>query len=244
MNFAKIIQRLHLWAGLLLGIQVLLWMASGVVMSWFHLDLVRGERTKFTAPPPELIATSYASPGGVIAQMDGATSVELRYFLNRPVYIVTAIGGSAVFEAATGKKISPIDEKTARLVAKRDYVGDGEIERVALLAYPPHEYRGQPPVWRADINDSLNTRLYISRDTGAVVSRRNDIWRLFDFFWMLHIMDYGERTNFNNPLLKAASAGGLLFAMTGLVMVVMKKGRSQITRDVQFLARRRRRQVK
>ncbi|VAV89598.1 hypothetical protein MNBD_ALPHA05-2227, partial [hydrothermal vent metagenome] len=37
MMFVKIIHRIHLWAGLLLGIQVIIWMMSGVVMSWFHI---------------------------------------------------------------------------------------------------------------------------------------------------------------------------------------------------------------
>ncbi|MEE9311744.1 MAG: hypothetical protein V3V10_04955, partial [Planctomycetota bacterium] len=58
----KIIQRLHLWVGLLLGIQVTLWMLSGVVMSWYHIDLVRGTTNAFIAPPPELEASAYASP--------------------------------------------------------------------------------------------------------------------------------------------------------------------------------------
>ncbi len=238
MTFGAVVQRLHLWAGVLLGIQVTLWMLSGVVMSWFHLDLVRGERSMFQAPPPELEAINYASPGGVIAQMDGAQAVELRYFLGRPVYEVKAVDGYALFDARTGTKISPIDEETARAVAKQDYIGDGEIVALSLMTQTPQEYRRDLPVWRADFDDRLNTRLYISPNTGQVVSRRNDVWRLYDFFWMLHIMDYGERVDFNNPLVKAASAAGFLFALTGLIMVIMKKGRRQIKQDLAFVFRR------
>lgn len=238
MIFAKVIRRLHLWAGVLLGVQVMLWMLSGVVMSWYHLDLVRGERTMFSAPPPELSAQSYASPGGVIAQSEGALSVELRTFLGRPVYEVQSVSGRALFDAQSGEKISPIGEAAARRVAESDFVGEGEIELIALLDDPPHEYRGDLPVWRADFNDRLHTRLYISQDTGEVISRRNGVWRLYDFFWMLHIMDYDERTNFNNPLIKAASAGGLVFALSGLVMIFLRSGRQIIASDVRFLLRR------
>ena len=241
MTFAKIVQRLHLWAGLLLGIQVTLWMASGVVMSWFHIDLVRGERTAFSAPAPELEAKGYASPGGVIAQMDGVVMVSLRHFLGRPVYEVEGVSERALFDASSGEKISPIEEETAREVARADYVGKGEIETLTLMSDPPHEYRRKRPVWRADFDDRLNTQLYISPETGRVISRRNDIWRLYDFFWMLHIMDYVERDNFNNPLVKAFSAAGLLFSFTGLIMVVMKKGRRQIANDLKFITGRRRR---
>lgn len=237
MIFGAIIRRLHLWAGVLLGVQVTLWMLSGVVMSWYHLDLVRGERTMFDAPPPELAAQSYASPGGVIAQSEGALSVELRSFLGRPVYEVESVGGRALFDAQTGEKLSPIEEATVRRIAQGDFVGEGAIETIALLDDPPQEYRGPRPVWRADFNDRLHTRLYISQDTGDVVSRRNDVWRLYDFFWMLHIMDYDERVNFNNPLIKAASAAGLVFALSGLIMIFLRSGRRLIVSDVRFLLR-------
>lgn len=237
MSFGAVIRRFHLWTGVLLGAQVMLWMLSGVVMSWYHLDLVRGERTMFSAPPPELAAQSYASPGGVVAQSEGAVSVELRTFLGRPVYEVESVGGRALFDAQSGEKLSPIDEVSARRVAESDFVGKGELEAIALLDDPPQEYRGARPVWRADFSDRLHTRLYISQDTGEVISRRNDVWRLYDFFWMLHIMDYDERENFNNPLVKAASAGGFVFALSGLVMIFLRSGRAMIVSDVRFLLR-------
>jgi uncharacterized iron-regulated membrane protein len=79
-------------------------------------------------------------------------------------------------------------------------------------------------------DDRLKTRLYISPETGEIESRRNKIWRLYDFFWMLHIMDYDERENFNNPLLKIAAVTGTLFAVTGfyLVIVLFLKGRYRL----------------
>jgi hypothetical protein len=47
------------------------------------------------------------------------------------------------------------------------------------------------------------------------------MWRVFDFFWMLHIMDYGERENFNSPLLITASVVGWVLAVTGIWLVVL-----------------------
>jgi len=231
MTFKAAIQRIHLWAGLILGVQVLLWMLSGVIMSWFHISLVRGETNSFPAVAPELNTTSYASPGGVIAQADGVTSLELRSFLGRPVYEIVAASGPALFDAMSGDKISPITQEMARQVAKTDYVGDAEIISVKLMRNPPHEYRRDKPVWRADINDRLRTRIYVSHSTGEITARRNDIWRVYDFFWMLHIMDYGERDNFNNPLIKAASAAGLVFAISGMIIVFMRLGRGRYGND-------------
>jgi len=232
MSFKAIVQRIHLWTGLILGAQVLLWMASGVIMSWFHIELVRGETNSVPATPPELEATAYASPGGVIAQTDGATSLELRTFEGRPVYEVTDINGIALFNARTGDRLAPISEETARRVAQNDYSGDAKIVKSALMSDPPHEYRRDKPVWRVDFDDGLHTRIYVSRLTGEVASRRNDIWRVYDFFWMLHIMDYGERTNFNNWFVKIASAAGLIFAISGMIIVVWRLQRGRYANDL------------
>ena len=45
MNFRKlhnISSKIHKWAAITIGIQVLLWVAGGFVMSWFNIDDVRG----------------------------------------------------------------------------------------------------------------------------------------------------------------------------------------------------------
>ena len=233
--FTTIVHRLHLWAGVILGVQVLLWMLSGVVMSFYHLDLVRGQNNAPSDVPIELNAEAYASPGGVIAQTDGAYSVELRYFLGRPAYEVRGVAGSALFDAREGTPLSPIEENVARRLARNGFVGTGEIETLTLLTSDPGiEYRGAGvlPVWRAQFDDALNTRLYISPETGEILRRRNDIWRLYDFFWMLHIMDYSSRTDFNNPLIKVASAGGLVFTISGFVMLFFRQSRRFLYRDV------------
>ena len=47
------------------------------------------------------------------------------------------------------------------------------------------------------------------------------LWRVFDFVWMLHIMDYDERDDFNHPLLLITAGTALLFVFTGLWMLVL-----------------------
>lgn len=216
-----LVQRIHLWTGLLLGVQVLLWMASGLVMSWFPIELVRGETNAFVSEPLALEAQAYASPGGIIAQAEGATTVELRRFMGRPVYLARwHSGAAAMFDASNGDKITPLKEAQARKVAELDYVGDGKIVSAALVSHPPQEYRGATPVWRIDLDDKLNTRIYVSPETGEVRARRNDIWRLYDFFWMLHIMDYDERTDVNNPLLRVATWSAFAMALTGAWLLI------------------------
>lgn len=219
MELRRTIHTAHRWLGLLLAVQVLLWMASGVIMSWFPIEQVRGETAAAIAAPVDLAAKGYFPPGGVIADSAGAVEVRLKSWLDKTVYVVIGENGRALFDADTGDRLSPIGEALARKVADFDFRGEGEIARMTLMNNPPAEYRGPRPVWRAEFDDPDKTRLYISPETGEVVARRNRIWRLYDFFWMLHIMDYEEREDFNNPLIRAFAATGLLFALSGLFLV-------------------------
>jgi uncharacterized iron-regulated membrane protein len=69
-------------------------------------------------------------------------------------------------------------------------------------------------------------RVYIDAVTGEVVARRNDLWRFYDFFWMLHIMDYGAREDFNNNLLRSSAALGWFFALSGIWLLFYSFRRS------------------
>ncbi|MDZ7627396.1 MAG: PepSY domain-containing protein [Parvularculaceae bacterium] len=232
MRAARAIHVAHRWLGLLLAVQVVLWMASGAVMSWFAIEDVRGETAASIEAPLALRATSYFPPGGVIADAPDATGVELKTWLGRPVYIVTSENGRALFDADSGEKLSPIAEDLAKKAAEADFRGEGELKRLTLTNNPPPEFRGKTPVWRAEFSDKNETRLYISPETGQVLARRNRIWRLYDFFWMLHIMDYEERENFNNPLIRAFAITGLLFALSGLFLVAHRLAGGRYKDDI------------
>ncbi|MFP4003021.1 MAG: PepSY domain-containing protein, partial [Alphaproteobacteria bacterium] len=172
----------------------------------------------------------------------GARQATLRHLLNRPVYEVETEEGPRLFDAVTGERLDPLPEDTARALAARDFGGEGGIASAELLKERPAEYRAGLPVWQVQFTDELNTRIYVSAATGEVTARRNAIWRLFDFFWMLHIMDYDDRTNFNNPLIKTASATGFVFALSGLALVILRLGAGRYMMDLRRLFRLRRRQ--
>ncbi len=73
------------------------------------------------------------------------------------------------------------------------------------------------PVWRVDFSTPESLRLYVDPWTAEIVARRTARWRLFDFLWMLHIMDFSERDDFNTPLLQVAAALGLIVALSGVI---------------------------
>jgi len=87
------------------------------------------------------------------------------------------------------------------------------------LTEKPKEYRRPPPVWQIEYDDGPKTRLYLDAETAELRAVRTKLWRVYDFMWMLHIMDYDTRDNFNSWCLKLASFLALLFAISGMALV-------------------------
>jgi len=92
------------------------------------------------------------------------------------------------------------------------------------------ETRGFGATWQATYDDDAGTRLYFSAADGTLVAVRTDAWRLKDFFWMLHTMDYRGRDDFNNPLVVTAGAAAAWVAVTGawlLLRVFRRRGAAE-----------------
>lgn len=221
----------HRWVALVVGLQVLAWALSGLFMAVVPIEQVRGEYLRRAAPPPDLATwlERVVVPQGV----DALASLELVLVEDRPVWLVgvpPATGDGRTFrrfDALTGLALPPLDAAAVRRLATRDYAGTGPIIAVrALREQAPIEYRGPLPVWQVQFDDADGTRLYLAADSGKVVARRTDTWRIYDFLWSLHIMDYREHEDFNHPLLVAFAAALVLLAASGLVLLWKRFGPS------------------
>lgn len=225
-RFRRFLRQFHRWVGLLVGVQVLLWVLGGFIMSVLKLDAVHGDPARAVVTPVALDPAAVRIPLAAIladSRFAGARTVTLQTWLGRPVYRIELPTGPALADAGTGRLLTPLDEAAARAVALADYAGTGRIsaiEWVETAEGRAPEYRGRDlPLWRVRFDDERGTHLYVSPGTGAVVARRNDLWRAFDFVWMLHIMDYQEREDFNHPLLVATAGTALLFVISGAGML-------------------------
>ena len=198
------------------------WCAGGLVFSTHDIEWVRGNHGRDGSPPatiqPKPIATS---PADAIAASGLADvhEVTLTTLLGKPVYRLTGERGSALVDAGSGE-VFTIDEAQARAIAQADRAEPPEVTQSALITVDaPTEFRGRDlPAWRVDLADADNTHIWIDQTTGAIAARRNDAWRRFDFFWMLHTMDYSGRDDFNTPWLVGFSVLGLLSVGSGWVI--------------------------
>lgn len=220
---------LHNWMGLIVGIQIIFWFVGGLVMTVLPLDLVRGERSMAEQTPVTI------APSEMANLLQGFNVGDIRSVSSRSVagtavvQVTMASGQSQIFDATTGVLLSPISEDLAVAVALEDFQyrvedRDAAITVVASewITEEPGDFRRKLPVWRVSLDDPDGTRIYVSPETGRVLARRNDYWRVFDFFWMLHIMDYDEREDFNHPLLIVTTLTSTLFVLTGVILLYFR----------------------
>lgn len=218
---------LHNWLGIILAAQISLWFLSGLVMAWLPIDEVRGTHLKIE--PKVSWAQAQVAPASVLAKHspNALLSFSHRVLVDplraEPVYQVEDGNSITRYSALTGNTYQAIQEDDIQQLAVAQYKGTASISSVRLLEVLPQEVSHlTPPLWQVVFNDEDNTHFYLSPTTGKVERVRTDTWRLFDFMWMLHIMDYEERSDFNHPLLIAFAASALLFTFTGFILLYYK----------------------
>ena len=210
-----IARKTHKWLGLFIGLQVVIWSLSGLYMTAVHIDIIHGDHLVRPAPVKSTNVSQLRDPIGVAAA-SGADGARLAWVRNRPAYVLPTEAGEKVVDAVSGGPVEPPSEAEIRSIAKSSYTGKDEIASAALLSDIPGEIRGRkPPLWRVEFDHWNKPTLYFSPTTGELVSRRHELWRIFDFVWMFHIMDFNERENVNNPLLRIFTWGALLMASSG-----------------------------
>lgn len=220
--------RVHKWLALIIGVQVLLWILGGLVMSALPIERVRGEH-KIADHPPVLMTPEALIPLSDAARSAGFQTLDsavLTSITDEPVWRLESRGRTRVISARSGEPLSFLDESLVRRIADYDFAPEAEIDSIRLLADPPSEYGPGGPVWQIVFADAEGTRLYVDPESGLVRARRSDTWRLFDFFWRLHVMDYDDGEDFNHPLLVIAASLGLAVALAGLVILIFRMRRS------------------
>ena len=216
-TFWRNLTRVHKWAGAVLGLQILLWFGSGFFMAMAPIDTVRGRHLLNASTPTEAVLSADLN---AIAAAHGEPfqTLDVRKVAGR---VVASIDGKA-FYGRDGKPLTELPREALETAALSAYGGQGGLEALTRLDTAPPDYRGELPVWQARFGDSARTRLYLDPMTGDVRSVRTRLWRAFDFAWSLHIMDWTERTRFNTWWLRLASGAALLFALSGLALVVQR----------------------
>jgi uncharacterized iron-regulated membrane protein len=229
-------RKLHRWLGLLMAVQIIAWMASGLYFSLIPITEIRGEHlTRQSGKPDKGQLDSLPGAGRIARLLDGQlgsdwtlAGLDLVSVDGQTLWRVEGKSAGKDFRrliAADGKSLVPrLSEQDVKrtaggwLLTPAEPVSVDWVESVSEGS----EFRDRSlPLWRVAYSEPESVNLYIDPWTGELLARRTDRWRIFDFLWMLHIMDFDTRDDFNHPLLQLASALGLIIALSGVVFWAM-----------------------
>lgn len=211
----------HRWIGLVVAVQLLAWSLGGLVFSLLDIDDVHGDLDRAPKPAATALVGNVIPIERALPAAPAATKATLQERRGKLVWQLDAPDAAPVLiDARDGTRLERIDADEAKRLALADVGGArGVLEATLLEKDPPLEYREKPlPAWRVVVDHDKDIHIYVHAWTGEITARRNAKWRVFDFFWMLHVMDYSEREDFQHPLLTFFAVLAVLASLSGLVL--------------------------
>lgn len=225
MNMKQLVRKAHRYLAIFVGIQIFIWTLSGIYFTWTNIEEVRGEHLIEPASVDLRSIDKLVEIGPVLDRFDRQVDrFQLRMLVDGPVYEIRYHDANGVayqlVDARTGEFMDRIDEQTAATIAQNDFGPTAAVRGIELLstATPHDEFRGADlPVYRVSMDHSSGTNIYVSAQRGVVSARRTTTWRIFDFLWMMHTMDYVTRDDFNNIVIRILSVLGIITVLSGFV---------------------------
>ncbi|WP_159437700.1 PepSY domain-containing protein [Ferrimonas marina] len=216
-------RRLHRWLMILVGLQMAIWAISGSYFALTNIHSIHGDELVSLPQPTLDIAPQSAQT--LLRDYPESTAISLSKVAEQWQYLVETPEGQRRLDASSGKPLPPISEAQAIRAALAAYRGEAAIQDVQLLDTEATDELSPRhlPVWRINFDDWRHTSLYISQATGELVSKRHDPWRWFDLLWRLHILDYDDGADINNPLLMIASGLALLALLAGVALLYRRQ---------------------
>ena len=208
-----LIRKTHKYLSFFISIQLLLWTISGIYFSFNKIELVRGEQyLKIVEKPINLgvlnFNTSYSEKVSIINR------------LGKEIVIVSSRGSKKYLD----KNGNPLD-KLSSLEAVESVKSQTTLLPFQAIEITDNksgsEFRGRPlPIYKVESrnieNDDIN--VYVNIYSGEIMAIRSPQWRIWDLMWGFHIMDWKDRDNINNLLLKVFSILALVSSTTGLIL--------------------------
>ena len=205
------VRTFHKYLSLAISIQLLLWTISGIYFAFNKIELIRGEQYILEQENPEVNLEKFTASFK-------AKNITILQRLDE--WILKVEEGPIVhYIDLKGEKLNSLNSEEAKQIV-RDRTS--LIPLIAVKIENPSkgsEFRGRNlPMFKVTTNSNEEVNVYIDALSGEVAAIRSDSWRIWDFLWGTHIMDYSERENIDNLLLKIFSILALVSALSGIVL--------------------------
>lgn len=216
----RFMQWLHRWVGLVLVVQVLLWLASGLYFAFSGHQSMSGHQYMAPYSAPQALNQQ---PGQVgFAQLyrryPSAESIQLIRVDGQGQYQITLPEQTLYLRASDGEQWQT-DKATALKLALASYTGPGELAGIDAITGSDELPDWNGHGFRIRMADDLNTRIYVDAATSQVIEHRNTPWTLADWAFRLHFMDYSGGRSFNHLLIWSAGLLALWFSLSGLILL-------------------------
>ena len=208
-----IVRNTHKYLSFFISIQLLLWTVSGIYFAFNKIENVRGEQYRLQSP----FKYSFKN---IEFEIPEATSAVVKKRLDKTIITATTEAGMRYFdeEGDPLKKISFDEAK--QIVAENTLLKPIAVEEVGE-SKKGSEYRGrQLPIYKVTTRNANDKEInaYLNIFSGDIVAIRSAQWRIWDLMWGFHIMDWQERDNIDNMLLKIFSVLALISSLSGILL--------------------------
>jgi len=195
------VRKIHRYLSIFIAIQLLLWTISGIYFAYNKIEMVRGEQYRLPLETEYRIFKRLGQE--IIEKNENGFKTYLTYPDNLPVN--NLLPNEAINIAKEKTSLNPTEVSLIETA-----------ERGA-------EFRGRRlPIYKVSTDTKDGINIYIDPITGDVAAIRSDSWRAWDLLWALHIMDYQDRDNINNILLKIFSILALFSSISGVILFFRK----------------------
>ena len=205
------IRLFHKYLSLVISIQLLLWTISGIYFAFNKIELVRGEQYLIEQNPSKLN----------LKEVESSFSAKNVNFVRRLDEWIIKVETDSGF-SYTDLQGQNLDELNAEEVKEVVRQSTNLIPLMAQRIDKPEiraEFRGRNlPIFKVATSTTDSINVYVDAFTGEVTAIRSDSWRIWDFLWGAHIIDYSERENINNFLIKVLSILALISSLSGIVL--------------------------
>ena len=209
---------------LFVGVQLLVWSITGAYMVVMDIHYIHGDSLVKTDKQTIDFEDVKYSFQQLLSDHSEAKDVELGMLLSQSVYRFNNGKQKVLLSAFDGRKLSPIDETLAISIAQNKYTNTKAlVTHVQLITVnPPRELSARHlPVWRIDFDDFASPSFYISANSGQLVTKRHSYWRIFDWMFAFHVMDYIDEEA-DNKLLLVFTFLASIASILGLVLTYFR----------------------
>ena len=229
MRLFKLNTAIHKWLSLVVGLQLLIWLGTGLYFNLMDHSKASGNELRVHSHHEGNVTDFSFIPIKNIAS-EAPQEVKLIWVLHQPYYHFVFDKGqhsyqkrhSMLFDAVTGKPFILSEEQVLTL-AKNSYLGEEKLT-TPVLSQPPFSdhVSQQNPMWQVVVEDENNTTIYLDSVTGQVLRHANDDFRLKALMMKLHFMDYGNSGGFNHWLIIAFAFATLFLSVTGVTWLIQQ----------------------